>query len=279
MKKLALSIVLLFLAICTQAQNKATPSDDISKAKGIVVSPARLMFEVDKGGTSKKSVMVKNLTGNKQRLIVELMDWTRDTLGEHNYFAPGTNSYSCAQWVTFDKPIVELEPGQSVDVTVTLSLPDNADAVSEMRWCMLIFRSLQDKYVPSGNLPKTSAQIEKNLGMGVHIYEVPPTLSTKELKMISFGPLPGKKNTYRIVAKNVGALQVYGKFSVELSSASGQKTALESQVVPLFPNQDRYVDFEVPANVPKGKYTAVALIDAGDDDVPIEAAQKEITIQ
>ena len=144
---------------------------------------------------------------------------------------------------------------------------------------MLVVKSAQDKYVPTGAMPKTSAQIEKNMGVGVHIYQAPLSVTTKELKMISFGPLATRKNTFRVVCKNLGALQIYGKFSLELSSATGEKTSLESQTVPMFPQQNRYVDFVVPATLPKGKYTAVALIDAGDDDVPVEAAQKEITIQ
>ena len=71
-----------------------------------------------------------------------------------------------------------------------------------------------------------------------------------------------------------------GKFSIELSSAeTGAKTALGPKLIPLFPQQDRYVDFTLPADLAKGKYTALAVIDAEDDDVPVEASQKEIIVK
>jgi hypothetical protein len=47
----------------------------------------------------------------------------------------------------------------------------------------------------------------------------------------------------------------------------------------ILPDQVRNIDFIIPDTVPKGKYTAVAMIDANDDEVPLEAAQLEIELK
>jgi hypothetical protein len=278
MKKLALLILLLPLTLSALAQAKPA-SDDKSAMAGIVVTPARIAFQLERNTVGKKSITIKNLTQKKQQMAVELMDWYRDTVGEHQYFPAGTLPYSCAKWLTIDKPLMVLEPGQSTDLVVTMAVPDSAAATSQMKWAMVVIKSLQDKRIPRANTGIYDAQVDKTLGIGVHIYEIPSSITTKELKMVSFAPKAGEKNVYRVVCKNVGGLQLYGKFTVELTSSTGQKTAIDAQTVPMFPGQTRYVDFILPATLPKGKYTAIALIDANDDEVPIEAAQKEITIQ
>jgi hypothetical protein len=67
---------------------------------------------------------------------------------------------------------------------------------------------------------------------------------------------------------------------LELSSSeTGERVSLDPQVVPMFPKQERYVDFTLPSTLPKGKYTAIALVDANDDEVPVEAAEKEIIVK
>jgi hypothetical protein len=45
----------------------------------------------------------------------------------------------------------------------------------------------------------------------------------------------------------------------------------------MFPEQVRYIDFSLPQQLAKGKYTLTGIIDAGND-VPLEAGQLTIEI-
>ena len=280
MKRAILFVLLALVATAVRAQQPDAPAEGEAKQqrKSIVIYPAKLSFELDKGGSKSQTINISNTTNNKFQLQLEFMDWTRDTIGKHIYLPAGLSRQSCAKWLSFDKPFVELGPGQSTTVTVTLKVPDTEEAISEMKWTMLVFKTVNENKVPDKDA-KWSTRINQVVGLGVHIYQTPPNVTNKELKMTSFSQVPGK-NVYRIACKNLGGVQKYGKFSIELSdNETGSKTALQPQTIPLFPQQNRYVDFNLPSNLPKGKYTATALIDAGDDDVPIEAAQKEIDIK
>jgi hypothetical protein len=282
MKKTMLFVLLSCLVIPAFAQNEIpeTLPDGKPRRKSVVVFPAKLAFTLDRGGSASQTITVQNTTNSKFQLEMIINDWTRDTVGNHIYTAPGTNKQSCARWITFDKPFIELSPGQSTNVTVTMKVPDSAEAVAEMKWTMLIMKTVSEKKAAPTDA-KYGTMVVQNIGLGVHITQTPPSVTAKEVKMVSFGEVPWEgKNTYRIACKNVGAVQMFGKFSLELSdNETGAKTALEPKTVPLFPQQDRYVDFTLPSTLKKGKYTAIALIDAGDDDVPIEAAQTEIIIK
>ncbi len=260
------------------APPQKSPLPASAEHDNISVFPATLSFNLDKGGTSSQAITIKNTTKDKYQLALEFMDWTRDTVGQHIYGPPGSSRQSCAAWVSFDKPFVELASGESANVTVTMKVPDNEAAISEMKWTMLIVKTVTEKIAPSRSA-KVETIINKTLGIGVHIYQTPPNVTNKEIKMLAFSELPAK-NSYRVSCRNVGGTQMFCKFSIELSSnETGKKTTLESKVVPLFPQQDRFVDFTIPEGLPQGKYTAIALIDANDDDVTIEAAQKVITVR
>ena len=114
--------------------------------------------------------------------------------------------------------------------------------------------------------------------MGVHIYQTPPVVSRKEVKLLSFAPLNNMTGTYRLVCENTGDVQVNCISYFELANlAGGNRIRIPAREIPMFPGQKRHIDLEVPAFVPNGKYTLTGVVDAGAD-VPLEAAQLLIVI-
>jgi hypothetical protein len=271
------------LNTAAQAQNApdstAKQPVNTTKQKGLTVFPARIVFNVDKGGTASKTINVSNYTEKTYQLSIEFRDWIRDTVGKHIYTSKGNSPQSCASWLRFDKSLLELKPGENTDLIVTLDVPDEDSAVEEMKWTMLVVRTVSEKRPPSLGA-KVQTNIETIFGIGVHVLQTPPNIRNKELKMLSFSELPGDGRSYRVTCKNIGGVEINARFSIELASAeTGFKRTLEPQPIPMFPRQNRYVDFVLPADIPKGTYTAIALVDAEDDNVPIEAAEKQIIVK
>ena len=143
---------------------------------------------------------------------------------------------------------------------------------------MLFIETLDEKKAPQREGEITTV-INTQFRIGVHVYQTPPNLFSGEIKMLSFAAKPNTNDTaYRIVCENSGSIQLTCKSYIELSNlANGEKTILNYPNFPLFPGQKRYVDFVLPSNLPKGKYAAVAIVDAGSD-LPLEAAQATIEV-
>ena len=121
--------------------------------------------------------------------------------------------------------------------------------------------------------------IHNKMRIGVHIYQTPPSLARKEVQLLRLSKVPDSVNQYKVVCKNTGDIQLQCRAYLELSSlADGKKTTVDGRVFPVFPGQERMMAFKLPADLPKGKYSVVAAVDAGDD-VPLEAAQATITVQ
>ncbi len=245
---------------------------------GLYIDPATIDFNLLNGQSSSSQITIVNKLNIKKQFSIYINDWQRDTLGKHLYQVPGTNSRTCSKWISLDKTFVELEPGQSTVVNVKMTVPDSADAVKQMRWAMVFIESIDEKKVPT-KADGVMTSVQTKFRVGVHVYQTPPTKINKEVRMLSFEPVPDFENqVYRIVCENVGDVQLKCSGFLELSNLSdGSKTMLPAIDFPMFPEQKRYIDFMLPKGLAKGKYTVMAMIDAGED-VPLEAAQKQIDI-
>jgi hypothetical protein len=245
---------------------------------GIMIQPATMNFSLNSGQNQTQTIYIINRMDVKKQFTLYLNDWERDTVGGHRYYAPSTLDRSCARWISLEKLNVEVNPGEVIPINVRLHLPDSADAVKEMKWAMLFIETIEEKKAPK--VEGVTTVIGNRMRVGVHIYQTPQSVATKDIKMLNFDAKPNSNDSvYRIVCQNAGDIQITCKSYIELSSLEdGKKIAVEPIEFPMFPQQKRFVDFVLPANLRKGKYTVLAAVDGGND-LPLEAAQKIIEVK
>ena len=252
--------------------------NSIAQLPGLSVKPVRLFYTLLGGQSSAQTVYVLNNTDKAQQFKIYTEDWSRDSTGGHIYLPAGLCPQSCARWVSLNKEFLELQPGQSTDFLVKLQVPDSALSVAEMKWTMLFIESTAEKTTPNQSKGFTT-QVNNITRVGVHIVQTPPNLTEKDLKMLSFSKVADSVNKFRITCKNTGKVQFDCKSYVELSYvATGEKTTINKNTFPLFPNQTRYADFVLPDTLAKGKYTVVGVLDGGDD-LPLQASELTIEIK
>jgi hypothetical protein len=204
-------------------------------------------------------------------------DWIRDSLGGHAYYRADTLPRSCAKWVSVSTNFIELEPGQVKQVTVKLQLPEDPNTSKEMKWAMLFIETVEEASASKNS--STQASVRNLLRIGVHIYQTPPTLSNKEVKVLDLKPSKEGVNTYNLLCKNTGDIMLECKSYLELASlADGSKTKLDAVEFPIFPDQRRIITFELPKNLAKGKYSVLAVIDGGED-MSLEAIESQVEVK
>jgi hypothetical protein len=247
---------------------------------GIAIRPATFDFHLHKGESAVTNVMVTNSQNKPMQIKLSLGDWVRDSAGNHNYFDAGVLPRSCARWVKLSQSFVEIPANSTSDFALTITAPDSASVDSAMRWAMLFVDFAEERTIPKSTQAGVTTVMVKKQRLGLHIYQTPPSLHTKNLKMIDFKPVAGKKNTYRISVKNTGDVQIGCKAYLELTSLSesGGGRRIEAEPFPMFPDQYRIVDIVIPDDVAKGKYNVIAVADAGED-VPLQAVQDEIEVK
>lgn len=248
---------------------------------GLSVNPATVEFTLGAGQTAIAKLQVSNTLKERKSFKIYIQDFYRDSLGRHVYQPAGTFIHSCANWVTLDKPFVDLQPNESVTINIRMTVPDSPGAASEMKWCMLFLETVNEMVAPIASDVKRAAAISDQMRMGVHIYQTPP-LMNKEIKMLAFKSVPNEKGHYIIGCQNTGGTQMRVSAYLELSPLDGGEDAKKIKVgpkrFPIFPDQKRYVELELPKDLAKGKYTIVAALDAGSD-VPLAASQAVIEVK
>jgi len=260
---------LAVLLLCTNIALKVS-------AQNLGVYPTALAFSLSKGNSESQVVNITNGSDKKMQFRLYLNDWIRDTVGGHEYYEPNTISRSCSRWVTLNKNFIELEPGKSTQVTIKLTIPDSANT-DEMKWSMLFVETVEENTAQASK--NATAAVQNLLRIGIHIYQTPPSLTDKQIKAFDLKPMPGQEKKYQLICQNTGNVMIQCKSYLELASVvDGQKIKLDPIDFPMFPQQKRYVTFELPANIQKGKYSALAVLDGGED-ISLEAVEGTIEVK
>ena len=283
----AAACVLWLFGMCANSafaqQDTMSLSSNPPKPKGstgLAVKPAKIDFTLGRGEAAYQVVYITNEFNRTMQFKANVLDWMRDSTGAHQYAEPGTYSRSCARWVSFNKDVIEIEPGKTGELLVRMIVPDSAEAISEMKWCLVMLESVTEnkKLTPSDS---SRAVVNMTMRLGIHILQTPQSfLTDKNIEMVSFTADKIDSRQFKILCRNTGKTQLQCLSFLEVTSLqTGEKIKLDSKKFPIFPDQKRYVSFTLPATLAKGKYTVTAVVDAGDDDVPLLASEAVVDLK
>ncbi len=248
----------------------------ITTAQNLGVYPTTLDFRLASGQSEAQAINLSNGSGNKVQFRLYLNDWVRDSTGGHIYYEPASIPRSCARWLTIDKNFIELQPGESTQLTVQMLVPSTPEAADEMKWAMLFIETVEENV--SRNDKNAQATVKNLIRVGVHIYQTPPNAIEKSIKVLDLKPNPEIANAYDLVCKNTGDVMIECKAHLELAAANGEQTKLDFIEFPMFPEQVRLVTFELPKNLPTGKYNTLGILDAGED-LSLEAIESTVEVK
>ncbi len=204
MKQVPLFICMILSQFVSDGQvilkNDLTPQGTVS------VQPMKNDFHLRAGESGDIQIYISNKMGTKMQFNVYLGDWRRDTAGAHVYSAPGSEDRSCAAWLTFDKTFIEVDSGSIGIIHVKMQVPETPEAATEMKWAMLFVETIRESKAPVVT-KEMRTEIIPSTRFGIHIYQTPPAVNQKELKLTSFINVTGKENVFRIVCENTGKVQ------------------------------------------------------------------------
>lgn len=247
-------------------------------AQKIGIQPSILEFHVTPGVAESQVIRISNASDTKVSFQAYLADWLRDSTGAHHYYKPDTLNRSCASWVTTDKEFIEVLPGKSEEIVVRLQAPLDSKMFKQMKWAMLFLQSAEEQDSTDRKSKQFNTKIKELLRVGVHIYQTPPSVAQMSAKAITMKPVPGEINTYDFYMVNTGETMLQCKVHLALTNIeTGKEFRLDKIEFPVFPEGERIVRLVIPNTVPKGKYSALAVLDIGED-ASLEAIERTIDV-
>jgi type 1 fimbria pilin len=263
--------------------NSVVQDDDDDKYnKGVTVSPSHIKFNVDLGKMATKKVKITNYTGSVQKFRIKYNDFDISVDGFSSFLDAGTSKYSLSKLINIAPTFVELEPGTSAEISVTVQVPNNPES-NKAAWGILLIEQAEEKKVldPGNTSGETIAfGITPTYAFGVWIYQNPPNVEMMSVDINKFSYEKTKDNL-RLLTLNVenkgDGIAFCRAYSELTNIKTGEQQSLGGKNYTILPGYRRIFIFELPADIPKGTYSAVGVIDY-DSEEEIVAAELEITI-
>ena len=250
----------------------------LASGQGIAVSPSRIFFDGEMGQTVSQAITFTNTSTSEFNFVAGMKDWDRDSLGVKVYYNPGSKENSNVSWLQLSQNAIQLAPGESKSVNLTMNIPDDAAKRGQTN-SMIFFTQVKEQ---QGN-QKPGFNMNVLLEIGVQVYYTPSGLSRGDLEFLAFEDRGTTKSAERMVRqmdvkiRNTGQINKDAYVRFELTNIqTGEEIPIESIAVAMMPQAEQWVRFSLPDDLPSGKFLAVAILDAGSQ-YDLKIAEKEIT--
>jgi len=206
------------------------------------------------------------------RFRSKIEDWWTTEDGKQSFYRPvGTVARSCGKWVTINPVEAIVQPGGTLEVRVTISVP--RDAATGGYWSVLTV----DELPPPGPRAGVAMQFLASISVGIFV-NVDPVIRSARIDGVR---LAGDEAAVRVRNTGNAPLSVEGRFEF-LRKGQQQPVAtlkLPKTTLVLDPAPVRLISAKLPAAgaLPSGHYLVRAILDVGLDHYI--GAQKEMDIR
>lgn len=244
----------------------------------ISANPPRLYYSLMPGAAGSQKVYLTNPGDKPLEVSVSLGDWNYDSLGNNKLYEQGTLKTSCANWLQiFPGSYFTLAPKGSQELTINATMPKDADTSLSVHTAILYFTQLNPENSPN----KKGAAIKISLRMAVKVYINLAIDNSKDIEIENLFDTtivsPDKKRIRNLCLnfKNTGELWLDGNIKWQiLNESTGKEIKIKPTNFFSLPGDNRYQFVPLPENLEKGKYSATAIINYGNND-ELKIAQLE----
>ncbi|HUT32508.1 MAG TPA: hypothetical protein VNE39_03425 [Planctomycetota bacterium] len=224
---------------------------------------------VEPGKTYTGAIVVRNLGKTPEDVKIYLTDYRFTSDGKVFYDEPaGNGPRSSGKWVTLNRSILSIPPGESTNVSYSVAVP-NDGSLKGTYWCVVMVEGMGPSVAP--NAPTEKGKV----GMGIrqvfrHAIQVVSHVGNsgeRKMKMDARLAREGQKRLLQIDVVNTGERWLRPRLSAQLFGAEGQAAGkFEAGGVRVYPGTSARRSVDISAVAP-GMYRALVVADAGDDDV------------
>ena len=257
---------------------------DTLQETGVAISPSTLRFNVKPGTLQTKTIKVTNDTRKKFTFQLAFQDYGPSS-DEHSDMAVSKYSmYALSKYTIISPTVLEIGPRQTKAITVTIDIPAG-DSMNVSMWTILDIDQVTDREkleLPDMNQSAVGMGVKNSFGFGVNIYQNPPGVQANNIEIIkmTFNKDANKKsNQIFMQAKNAGNGIGYCLYYLELTNlVTGKQTKLKVKQFAIFPGYIKDFNFELPQDLEKGPYSALAVLDFGNKE-ELQTAELEFKIE
>jgi len=250
---------------------------------GVAITPSTMRFSVKPGTLKTLPLKITNDTKKTYNFQIGFQDYGAGDDGNSDVPVSKYAMYSLSKYMIISPTVVELKPREQKVVNVTVDIPAG-DSMAISMWSILTIDQVLDRdkmEVPNLKKNAMGMGVKNSMGFGVYVYQNPPNVivNNVEILAMNFNKKTDKTlNSIYMKAKNAGNGIGYCMYYLELTNlVTGKQTNLKVKQFAIFPGYNKEFNFELPADLEKGAYSAMAVLDFGNKD-ELQTAELEFQI-
>ena len=251
---------------------------------GVSVSPSTMRFNVKPGNLKTMTLKMTNDTKKTYNFQVGFQDYGVGDDGTSDKPVDKYSMYALSKYIVVSPTLIELKPRQSKVINVTVDIP-SGDSMAVSMWTILTLDQVLEREkleVPNISNNTIGMGVKNSFGFGINIFQNPPNVivNNVEIMAMNFNKKNGSKpNSIYMKAKNTGTGIGYCLYYLELTNlVTGKQTKLKVKQFAIFPGYNKEFNFELPADIEKGPYSAMAVLDFGNKE-ELQTAELEFTVE
>jgi P pilus assembly chaperone PapD len=246
-------------------------------AQKFEVSPTRLEYNLEPGQNGQMVLNIKNHADTKKNYTVTLSDWSIDEQGNISYHSINSTPKSCADWVTINPNVFELQPNEGKQINVLMKVPNVTEANST-KWAMLFLQEATEQNATIGGDKSTSAGITINPSIGVYLFQSPASYNN-ESAIISDFKEAVKNKSMSVDVSNTGDKIIQGKVYLIISDLqTAEETQLDAIEFTLIPGVKKTLLLDLPKEMKTGMYSLTGVLDYSPDK-DLEGVVMDYTVE
>lgn len=208
----------------------------------------------------------------KSRFKARVEDWWRSEDGQQSFYgAPGTLRRSCARWTSLNPVESTVEPGGTLVVRITVSVP--RELVPGGYWCALTVDEVPDPLAPAAGV---GIRFAASVSTGIFLYVDPVERNASILDLL----IDSDRIAVKVRNQGNAPLGIDGRLQFFVRGSSTPVATIDLPRTTVL--TEPFVDGELssllpsPAALPSGRYVVRAILDIGaDHDI---GAEREVTL-
>lgn len=267
--------------VCAVMLGSALAAVPVARADlSMLASPAELKIELRPGQSTAQIVKVLNKGTVPFKYNAYSWEWWYDGKTRKLFAPVGTFDRQAARWITIAPAVLELKPGNSAEVKVTVSAPADARG----GYYAVVFFEVTPPFPPG-----TSEEMKARMGMGARLgvlvevraqSDKAPAASKIETTGVAVEP-PTTASPLRVTvnALNAGDLMERPTGAVSLVEKATHRIRGKLDLTPvrMLPGQDGVFEGTFTGRLPPGDHEAIVTLSYGAKGTTVARASFTVT--
>ena len=261
---LCTALVELFVLMMSPAIQAQLLSSDEFAAEETMIMPNNVRFTVDPGHAETHTVEVFNNSASAQTYRVSYQDFELTQEGQPRLLEAGACPQSLQGLIAIDPESLELAPGQTGEVRLTVSVPDG-DVNKCTAWGMVTVEPVAAPDDRTASQSGLTSSVAYSVWLCQNTSESHPEVDITNFIIDNKNKNKGVFLKVRNKGEGISVCNVYVAIT---NLKTGEQILIQDRQYTLLPGSRQTLAFDLEETLPKGSYSAVGKVNySGEEEL------------